>query len=199
MLSSVTVTTSAKTLASTQRLTLHVGDTKQLKTWKDNVKWLVPDKKYVSVSKTGKIQALKKGNTTITAIHKNKKKKFILTIKNSYFDIDLNDIAKVEVRHLNYGFLTLINNEDIIQIKKLLEENIFYRYIPVKKGKTGGMRYNIIMYNSDNEISSHITVNDKEIHYYYKGLYKPELYKAKKTLDLSFFDNLFANYSLFVQ
>ena len=54
---SIQTFTSAYTLVSTQKVTIYVGDKKQLNTWKNNVKWSVSDKDCVSMSQTGSIQA----------------------------------------------------------------------------------------------------------------------------------------------
>ncbi len=198
---SVSVVSYAKTTVGTQKLTLHVGDEKQLKAWKDNVKWSVSDKDCISVSKTGKIQALKKGRTVITAIHGNKKKKFKITVKNSYLNVDFSNAARVTVRHLNYGFLAQIDYDDIINIKKLFEDNVFYRYIPAEKKTVGGTLYQIILYDIDDKILWSFTIDSKNrICYHEEGVYnKYKSYKPKKTPDLAFFESLFEDHSLFIQ
>ena len=106
---SIQTFTSAYTLVSTQKVTIYVGDKKQLNTWKNNVKWSVSDKDCVSMSQTGRIQALKKGKTIITARHGNKKKKFIIIIKDSYLNIDFSDIAKIGVTNLANGYMVYLD------------------------------------------------------------------------------------------
>lgn len=176
---------SASTLKSTKRFTLYVGDEKQLNTWKGNVKWFVSDKDCVLLFKTGKIQALKKGKVIITAEHKNKKKKFIITIKDSFLNVEFSNVAKISVINLGFGSSVDVVYEDMIIIKKLFKENTFSRYRVIQKPKKGTYKYSILLFDDkDNQISS-IAVNDKEIRY------DGGSYKAKYTLDLSFFDSLF--------
>lgn len=176
---------SASTLKSTKRVTLYVGDEKQLNTWKDNVKWAVSDKNCVLLSKTGKIQALKKGKVIITAKHKNKKKKFIITIKDSFLNVDFSNVARISVINLGFGGSVDVVDEDIIIIEKLFKENTFSRYRVVQKPKKGAYKYSILLFDGkDNQISS-IAVNDKEVRY------DGASYKARYTLDLSFFNTLF--------
>ena len=201
-------TTTAKTTTSTKKLTLYVGDEKQLNVWKNKVTWSVSDKDCVSVSKTGKIQALKKGKATITAVHGNKKKKFKITVKNLYLNVDFNNVAKITVRHGTYGFLTQVNYDDFINIEKLFEDNVFYRYIPLTKAKAGSTRYSIELYDSNDQIIWSFSIGYRDGEYiidyyeeglYYKGLsYQGKIYKPQKTLDLSFFDSLFEDHSLFI-
>ena len=185
MVFSIKYVVSASTLTSTKKITLYVGDEKQLNAWKDNVKWSLTDKGYVSLSKTGKIQALKKGKVIITAKHRNKKKKFILTIKDSYLKVDFSNVAKISVMNLDFGYLADVADEDIIIIERLFKENVFSRYKVGKKPAVGAHRYNILLFdNNGNQISS-IAVNTTE------AGYDGGLYKAEYMIDLSFFDALF--------
>ena len=184
---SIQTFTSAYTLVSTQKVTIYVGDKKQLNTWKNNVKWSVSDKDCVSMSQTGRIQALKKGKTIITARHGNKKKKFIIIIKDSYLNIDFSDIAKIGVTNLANGYMVYLDKKDIINIEKLFNKRVFFRYNVAQKPKKGAHKYAIKLYDNYDKQIYNIAINEKEV------AYDGGRYKSKKNIDLSFFDNLFSN------
>ena len=170
-----------------QKVTLAVGETKQLKVWKKDVIWTVSRKNYIKLSKTGKMKALKKGKVTVIAKHGKKKKKFVVNIKDSYLEIDFSKIKKMEIRNLNTGVLVEPDKETQTKIISLFQkENIIKYVIADTKTKVGSMRYKINLYNQTGEVVYNINLNETNI-----NIYNGSKYKCKKKLNLSVLDELF--------
>lgn len=77
-----------------KKVTMYVGDTKQLKISASKVVWKSLDKRIVSVSKNGKLTAKKAGTTTITATINKTKKVYKVTVKKPSMEQQASKLAK---------------------------------------------------------------------------------------------------------
>ena len=77
------------TNGNTGTLTLEKGETFQLKANRSDVKWKTSDKKVVTVSKSGKLKAVKKGTAVITLTAGKSKTTLEVTVGTKVADVNV--------------------------------------------------------------------------------------------------------------
>ena len=77
------------TNVNTGTLTLEKGETFQLKANRSDVKWKTSDKKVVTVSKSGKLKAVKKGTAVITLTAGKSKTTLEVTVGTKVADVNV--------------------------------------------------------------------------------------------------------------
>lgn len=174
--------------ASVKKLSMKVGDTKKLNVWKNNNTYKVSGKKYVKVTKSGKVKAMKKGTATVTVKHGKKMKKFKITVKDVYLSVDFTKITRAQVYNLQSGKNVELDKDHLYIVKNVLQEKNLVKDLSLKnlKKPVGGGKYGIHLYNAEGKELYNIAIYTD-----YVSVFQGDCYRMKKPLDLSELKALF--------
>ena len=172
--------------AKSKKITLWVGDTKQVSFLKANRKYKCSNKSVAKINSKGKIVALKKGKTRIYC---KDKKVCDVTVKNSYFVGDFTNVEKMVIVNLKSGETKEFGKKDIALLQQKMNENKFYRIAKNVKKKKGGFDYSILFYDKNEKELFKIALGKKKMKYYPspEQTYDFVSYSSKIAIDISEF------------
>lgn len=162
-----------------KKITIEVGQKRKINMWKANNKIKLSKKGIISITKKGKITALKTGTVNVTIKHQKKTKKYKIVVKAKKFEIDFTKVVTMTIRDLVYGYSNELTLEEMEIVKNLFVSTQLKKYsVTSNKIGNGSMKYKICMYNKDGEELYNLNVGTD-----YVSVHKGDTYLSSEKID----------------